>query len=161
MRILLLVCLLPSSVPQQKLPEPLAGAMPVLDSGFALPHQVAQGFVVLVGNPYRSQISTAIAARQLRGVAAIGLDPFAGLGRNQRWRDHLAGDTQLRQLPVQPVASGSGFIAGTELHCGAELSGQLPSTASGRFGMIPRSRISPPGFATATAIVSAWTSSPT
>ena len=45
MRILLWVRLLPSSVPQQKLPEPLAGAMPVLDSGFALPHQVAQGLI--------------------------------------------------------------------------------------------------------------------
>jgi hypothetical protein len=36
-------------VPQQKLAEALARSMPVLGGGFALAHQVAQGFMVLVG----------------------------------------------------------------------------------------------------------------
>jgi hypothetical protein len=37
---------------------------------------------------------------------------------------------------------------------------QLDLPAVGRFGNVPRLRISPPGSATATAIVSAWTSNP-
>jgi hypothetical protein len=39
----------------------------------------------------------------------------ATLHRNQRWRHHCALHPQLRQLPVQYVASRTGFIAGPQL----------------------------------------------
>ena len=83
------------AVPQQKLSETLPGPMPILCGGFALTHQVAQGFVVLIGNPNRRPVSTAIAARQLRGITPVG-HALAGFGGDERRNDHFAGDAQLR-----------------------------------------------------------------
>jgi hypothetical protein len=48
----------------------------------------AAAFVIL--NPDRRQIARSVTARQLLGIALIGLDTVAGLDRYQGRCDHLA-----------------------------------------------------------------------
>src|SRR6266852_1725497 len=48
-------------------------------------------------------------------LVPVRLHPIARLHRNQRGRHHCALHPQLRQLPVQYVASRTGFIAGPQL----------------------------------------------
>src|SRR5215472_17364681 len=77
--------------------------------------------------PHGCQLPSTIKARQLFRIPTVRLHPVSGLGWHQAGRDHLTGNSQLRELPVQHVPG----------------------------------RTSPPVSATATAIVSAWTSRPT
>lgn len=79
------------------------------------PNQVPQCLGAFVWNPHRCQIVGAVIARQLLGIPPVRLHPIARLHRNQRGRHHCALHPQLRQLPVQYVASRIGFIAGPQL----------------------------------------------
>jgi len=54
-------------------------------------------------------------AGQLLGIPAIGLDPISSLRRDQRRSNDFAGDTELRQLPVQRITGDAGFVAGSNL----------------------------------------------
>ena len=77
------------AVPQQKLAQPLSRPLLILLGILARPHQIPQRFMRGIGNPHRRQIAGAITARQLLGIAAIGLDPIARLDRHQRGSDHF------------------------------------------------------------------------
>jgi len=103
------------AVTQQELVEPMTCAELVLLGVLTRAHQIAQGFVGGIGNPHRREVAGAITARQFGGVAAIGLDSVAGLDRDQRGRDDLAGDAERCQLPVQDVACRPGLVAGFPL----------------------------------------------
>jgi hypothetical protein len=95
---------------QQKLTQPMAGSQQVSFGGFPSANQVPEGFVGRVGNPYRRQIAGSVAACQLQSVTPIGLHAIPGLARHQRGRHHFALRSQGRQLPIQHVAGGTGFI---------------------------------------------------
>ncbi len=52
--------------------------------------------------------------RELRGVAAIGLDAVAGAAWDHRWGDDAAGQVFLGEVAVQPVAARTGFVDESE-----------------------------------------------
>ena len=87
----------------------------ILLGRLARPHQIAQRLGACVRNPHRRQIAGSMTARQPLRIPPVRLHPVAGLHRNQRRRDHLALDAQLRQLPVENVAGRTSFIAGPQL----------------------------------------------
>jgi hypothetical protein len=98
-----------------------------------------------------------------RRVASISFDPIPRLHRDQRGRHHDAILSQLRQLPMQAITAGTGFVA--KAHLPAILAkllhqlGDLISTIGDDpqvTNLTPRSP-----SATATEIVALWTSSPT
>jgi hypothetical protein len=70
-----------AAVAQQELSQTLAGALLILASVFARAHQIAQGLMIGIGSPHRRQIAGTITARQLHGVASIGLDTISRLDR--------------------------------------------------------------------------------
>ena len=146
-------------VAQQELAQPVASPQLIALGRQASAHQIAQRLMRRIRHPHRRQIPAPIAARQLLGIAPVGLDPIPGLHRYQRRGDHLALHPQLAQLPVQHVPGRARLVAHPQLLRLAELLDQ----ASDRLRPVrdrPRLRTSPPVSATATAIVSAWTSKP-
>ena len=66
-----------------------------------------------------------MAARQFLRITAIGFDAIARLGRRQRGGNDRTADTQLRQLPVQPIPCRSGLITGPHMLGCAQFSNQL------------------------------------
>jgi hypothetical protein len=66
-----------------------------------------------------------VTARQLQRIPPIGLDAISRLLRNQRWRNHIALDSQLRQLPVEYEARRAGFIAGPQMFGRSKLADEL------------------------------------
>src|SRR5215467_4097162 len=99
------------AVPQQKFVQAMPGTHLILPGILARSHQIPQRFVRRIGNPYWREVAGAITARQFHRVAAICLYPITGLHRDQRRCDHLTGDSQRRQLPIQNIAGGTGFVA--------------------------------------------------
>src|SRR5215469_12739321 len=97
----------------------------ILLGGFTRPHQVAQGFGGGIGNPYLSQIASAVTPRQSLGVSPVGLDPIPGLDRRQGRRDDRALYAQLAQLPIENIARWTSFITGTQLLHRTQLPNQL------------------------------------
>jgi hypothetical protein len=82
---------------------------------FPRPYQVAQRLVRCVRHPYRRQFSGAVAARQFLRIPPVRLYPVPSFRRHQARSDHLAGDSQLRKLPIQHVPGRPGFIAGSQI----------------------------------------------
>src|SRR5262249_43761501 len=72
------------------------------------------------------EVPTAEAARELLGIPAVGLDAVAGLDGYQGGRDDDAGDVELRELPVERITTGPGFVAHAEGVDRAELTDELP-----------------------------------
>ena len=64
-------------------------------------------------------------ARQLQRIPPVGLDTISRLLRNQRWRNHIALDSQLRQLPVEYEARRAGLIAGAQMIGRTKLADEL------------------------------------
>ena len=85
--------------------------------------------------------------------------PYPRASSEQRRRHHITPDSQLRQLPVKYE---DGETASSQARkCSGEPSLRMNlRIESSRLGIVPRLRTSPSGSATATAIVSAWTSKP-
>src|ERR1700733_1348492 len=79
---------------------------------------------------------------------------------HQQRRCDFALRSQGGQLPVQHVARATCFITEPQLFNRFQFSNQ-PSNGLRPIGIRPKDRTSPFGSATATAIVSAWTSRPT
>src|ERR1700678_4309989 len=77
----------------------------------ARPLQVADGFGGLVGDPDEGEISRAEVMGQLGGVAAIGLDPAAGLDRDHRRGDDMTEVSGGLEIPVETVPGRAGFVA--------------------------------------------------
>ena len=100
---------------QQEFVKPVTSPQLILLRCFTRTHQIAQRLGALVGNPDRRQIAGSVTARQLLGIAPVGLHTVASLDRDQGRRDHLALHTWFRQLPIQDIASRPGFITGTQL----------------------------------------------
>jgi hypothetical protein len=111
-------------VAQQELAQPVTSAQLIALGGQARAHQVTQRLVRRIGHPHRGQIPRAEAARELRGIASIGLDPIAGFHRYHRRGHHLAAHAQLRELPVQHVAGGPRLVAHPQLLGFAEFADQ-------------------------------------
>jgi hypothetical protein len=102
-------------VAQQELAQPVTGAQLIALGCQARAHQIPQRFVRCIRHPYRRQVSAPIAARQLLGIAPIGLHPVPSLHRYQCRGHHLALHTQLRQLPVQHVPRRACLVARSQL----------------------------------------------
>ena len=81
-------------VPPQELAPAVACARLILARIFARSHQLAQGFLVGIRNPYRRAITSPITARQFRSVAPIGLDAIARFDRNPARRHHFPAHSQ-------------------------------------------------------------------
>src|SRR5690349_16074500 len=64
-------------VAQQVLAQPMLGAQLVLLGRFASPDQVSKSFVSCVRYEYGREVTAAVCARELLGVAPIGLDAIA------------------------------------------------------------------------------------
>ena len=146
---------------QQKLAQPMPRAQLILLRGFARAHQIAQGLMRRVRHPHRRQVARAITPRQLHRIPPIGLHPIARLSpapasapppRTPRRAPSAAntarspsGPPRNRPAAARPAPASS------------PASGSTPAGS----GSSPSDRTSPVGSATATAIVSAWTSNPT
>lgn len=119
---------------QQKAAEPLA-QLPVNDlhvlAGAA---EIAHRLLLGAGNPDRSQLSGAVQSRQTDRIASIGLDPFAGLARNQRRRDDHAAVSGGSDPPVQCVTARAGLVAKARLPLAAAVPLQQPPHRLGRVG---------------------------
>ena len=72
--------------------------------------EIAQRLTRLVGDPDRCEVAAAQQPGELGRVAAVGLDPVAGLGRDERRRDDDALDAQRRELAVERVAGRAGLV---------------------------------------------------
>jgi len=62
------------------------------------------------GDVDRGQIAAGHEPGQGDGVAAVGLDPIAGLARDERRGDDVAGQALEGQVAVQPVPAGAGLV---------------------------------------------------
>jgi hypothetical protein len=110
----------------EELRQPIAGPQLITLGGKPGTYSVAQGLVGRIRHPDRRQIAGSVTARQLLGVAPVGLDAIGGLRRHEVRRDDVAGDPHLAQLPVQHVLRRSRFIAHAQGSGPAELAHQFP-----------------------------------
>jgi hypothetical protein len=125
------------------------------------PHQVAQGFRGSVGYPHRRKVTSARRQRaNFSASRAIGLDSISGLHRNQGRNYDVAAYAKGSQLPIEDVSGGAGLVAGAQLLHGSKLAHQFSDRLFAVGNRTQRSDF-PLGSATATAMVSAWTSKPT
>jgi hypothetical protein len=74
---------------------------------FPSAHEISQCFVLRVGHPDGCEVTAPIGTRELLCVATVGLDAFAGLRGNERWRDDVAVNAELRELPEEDVSGGT------------------------------------------------------
>src|SRR5262252_10156157 len=102
------------SVPIEQLQETMSPAHDIAPHGLATPHQVAGGFLRLVGHVDRGQLPRPKQADQFPGIAAIGLDALPGATRRQSWRDHLARYPARRDLAVEVVPRDARFVTGLD-----------------------------------------------
>jgi len=116
----------PAAVAEQELLQPMADPQLVTLGCLPRPHEIAQGLVGGGRNPHRSEIATPEAARELFGVASVGLDPIARLHGHAHWGDDHAGDAELAELPIQGVAARAGFVADTQRVEWRQLADQFP-----------------------------------
>ena len=101
----------PLSLAQQELAQPIAGAVLILYCGLSGPHQIAQGLVRRIGYPDRRELLRAERARQLTGVATVGLDAVTGSHRDQRRGDNFTRYAAPSQFPVKYITGRSRFVA--------------------------------------------------
>jgi hypothetical protein len=73
--------------------------------------QIAHRFLLGVGNPDRRQLAGTVQPSQAQAVSPVGLDPFAGLARNQRWRHHRTVVTGRHNPPVQLISARASLVA--------------------------------------------------
>jgi hypothetical protein len=65
-------------------------------------------------DPDGHQLAGAMQPGQPPAVTAVGLDPVAGRGGDQRRRDHLTAHLEPGEQPGQLVAGGTGLVAGSQ-----------------------------------------------
>jgi len=85
------------------------------------PAEIAHGFVARLRHMDRGQFTRPVQARELEGVAPIGLDPLAWPRGDQRGRHDRAGNLQLPQSPREDKAGRPRFIADPQLDAGMGL----------------------------------------
>lgn len=76
--------------------------------------EIAQGLARLVGHPDCGEVAAAEQPGELGRVTAVGLDPIAGLGRDERGGDDDALDPKRGELALEGVAGRPGFIGDRE-----------------------------------------------
>lgn len=117
-----------SSLPvaEEVFAQTVPGSHLVLLGSFAGADQIAQRFMVSVGDPDRAEITTSVGTRQLLGVAAVRLDSITGHLGDERWCDHIAVNAEASQLPVQDVSGReAGFVADPKASRVPELADEL------------------------------------
>ena len=112
------------SLTQQELAQPIARAQLIAFGREPRPHQIPQRLMGFVRHPHRRQVPRPIAARQLLGIAPVGLHPVSCLHRHQRRGHHFAVHSQLRELPVQHVTGRARLVAHLQALRLAELADQ-------------------------------------
>ncbi len=78
--------------------------------------QVAHGFILLVGYVDAGQFPGPIKARQLIGIAPVGLDAIGSLLGDQRRGNHLTVNALAAQVPANDEAARTSFVDQTQLH---------------------------------------------
>jgi hypothetical protein len=82
----------------------LSAVAPIIQvRGLASTHKVADGFVPLIRNPDRYQLSSPQLLRKVERVATIGLDPITGFPRNERRRYDAASVAKLLDQAQEAV----------------------------------------------------------
>ena len=94
-------------VSQQKLSQAMARAQLVFLRRLSGTHHVSQRLVRGGGDPHRRQVTRAVAARQLQGIAPIRLHAIAGFHRHQGGCDSLAPHAERGQLPIEDIPRGA------------------------------------------------------
>jgi len=91
--------------------ELLTGLAQIADRRKTCAYEIADCLMSLIGNPDSGQFPSAMQLGQVERIPPVGLDPISRLARNQR-RSHddalMPGEGQ---LPLNPIAAWSGFIA--------------------------------------------------
>ncbi len=95
---------------QQELGEPVACPQLVGLGIVAGTDEIAQRLTRLVGDPDRCEVAAAQQSGELGRVAPVGLDPVAGLGRDERRGDDDALDAERGELAVERVAGRAGLV---------------------------------------------------
>jgi hypothetical protein len=98
-------------MPEQEGLQPPAGPAAVIDQVGPGPAQVPDRLLARGGDADGDQFTGAVQPGQAAAVAPVGLDLVAGRSRDERGRDHLAGDPLAVQQPGQLVAGRAGLIA--------------------------------------------------
>ena len=101
----------PSAVAQQEFGQPVTRAQEVRANVFATAEQIAGRLFLLGGNVNRGEGLGAVQHRELRGIAAIGLDPIAGAARDEGGGDEVAGHPVGAECPLELKAAGARFVA--------------------------------------------------
>ena len=73
-------------------------------------NEITDRFMGLIGNPDRGQFTGAVQFGEIDRIPPVGLDPLAWLSRDQRWCDDGAFVSRSGELPLDAVATWSGFI---------------------------------------------------
>ena len=100
----------PYSMPEQKGFEPKSRGLEIAEGICTRPAEVSDGFIFHLGHRDRGAIPRAGQTGQLHGLPAVGFDAVTGLFGNQRRRYHPAVVVFFREIPLEPVAAGAGFI---------------------------------------------------
>src|SRR5450755_117979 len=100
-----------TAMTQEKARELLTGLAQIADRHKTCAYEIADCLMSLIGNPDSGQFPSAMQLGQVERIPPVGLDPISRLARNQR-RSHddalMPGEGQ---LPLNPIAAWSGFIA--------------------------------------------------
>ena len=75
------------------------------------PAEIAHALLLPVGYPHRTEVAAAQQARQLQGIAPVGLDALARRLRDARRGHHLAGMAAGNELAVEHVVARPGLVA--------------------------------------------------
>jgi hypothetical protein len=105
----------PDVRPEQEGFQTKLGRFEITDGVFTRAGEVADRFIVYLGDIDGGQITRAHQPRQLHGVAAVGFHPLARLFRNQGGGGDPAAMAFVRQIAREPVATRSRFIDNDEV----------------------------------------------
>ena len=131
------------AVAQQKRQQLLAFPTQIFCCRLARPHQIANRLVHRVRHPHRRQFAGPKQPRQRHRIAPVGLDPLAGLLRDQRWSHDSAVVTE-RLGPADTARTRSAPLRSR--HAASVAAAQLAdhrSTVAGELSISPRYRTSP------------------
>jgi len=95
----------------EQLQEAMPPAHDVTPHILATPHEVAGGFLRLVGHADGRQFPRAEQPDQFARIAAIGFDALAGAARRQRRCDHVTRHVARRDLAVEVVPGDARLVA--------------------------------------------------
>jgi hypothetical protein len=92
-------------------------ALKVAEGIFTCPSEVSYGFTFHVGDMDHSEITRARQPGQWHGVPTVGVGAVTGRSGNERGGHHPAVIAFVREIPVEPAATGASLI-GKDQVCG-------------------------------------------